>query len=56
MVLGMVVKKPESSGGDSYSTADDLKPLKHRLMKLSVKTFVYSCMYIYICVCVCFFN
>lgn len=49
MVLGMVVNKPDSSSGDSYSTVDDLKPLKHRLMKLSVKTFVYAC----ICICVC---
>lgn len=44
----MVVKKPDSSGGDSYSTVDDLKPLRHRPMKLSLKTFVYAC----ICICV----
>lgn len=48
MVLGMVVKKPDSSGGDSYSIVDDLKPLRHRLMKLSLKTFVYAC----VCICV----
>lgn len=49
MVLGMMVKKPDSSGGDSFSTVDYLKPLKHRLMA----KFKNLCICMYMCIYSC---